>query len=695
MFYRGMIVALLLGLVQHAQAQELLTRAAEVRALPADRAITEVPVELNAVVGYLERPETGTIFIQDETGGTYFRPPAAERIPLRVGDRVRVRGRSVPGLYLTGVEAQSYEVLGRGAPPEAMVANYDDLAEGRYHYQLVRVTGIGRRVTPWETKGSALHLALGGRVVEVRVDEPMPANPDQWVDAQLEITALAAGGINDRRQLVFPYLRVSAWSEMRVLKPAPQLADLETIPAARLLRFDPGRVLDYGHRVRTVGTVLAAFPDGQVFLRDHVAVQSVPTSPTHKKPPPPRAAALAVKMVPPLNLQPGQTLDVAGFPNMEGFSASLVDAVPVQAVSGTGRAVKAVKVSVQELLEGSLDADLVQFDAELVDAFRTASGWELRLVIGNETLRATLPVTGEVEMPKQGSMLRLTGICRVESSTDKGFRSRPDQVLLLLRGEADIAILREPSGWTVQRLLGIISVLLTVLMGGLLWITLLRRQVAKQGRALRRRIAHEAILEERQRIAREFHDTLEQELAGLSLRLDAATTRPLEDKAKTLLETSRHLVSRIQTEARNLVADLRAEPETATDLPAALQELADRTLSETLTVHVSVEPPLPQLPVHVAHHLRMIAQEAVTNVMKHAQAHEIALGLKMEDTHLCLTISDNGIGLDENHTHGQAGHFGCMGIRERCLRIGASVEWLNITPHGTQVRVQWPLSSPN
>ena len=67
---------------------------------------------------------------------------------------------------------------------------------------------------------------------------------------------------------------------------------------------------------------------------------------------------------------------------------------------------------------------------------------------------------------------------------------------------------------------------------------------------LQLRIRHEAALEERQRIAREFHDTLEQELAGLSLRMDAAATRPMEDKARALLETSRNLVTQTKSQGR-------------------------------------------------------------------------------------------------------------------------------------------------
>jgi hypothetical protein len=140
------LVLLLSLLALSAQAQEVLRHAAEVRGLPPDRALAGVPAELEVVVGFIESPSSGTVFVQDETGGTYFRvnPHGAA---LKVGDRVRLRGKSVPGLYLAGVEAQSYEVIGTGEPPIPVRADYEDLASGRYHYQRVQVEGIGRQLS--------------------------------------------------------------------------------------------------------------------------------------------------------------------------------------------------------------------------------------------------------------------------------------------------------------------------------------------------------------------------------------------------------------------------------------------------------------------------------------------------------------------------------------------------------------------
>jgi signal transduction histidine kinase len=288
--------------------------------------------------------------------------------------------------------------------------------------------------------------------------------------------------------------------------------------------------------------------------------------------------------------------------------------------------------------------------------------------------------------------VRVTGICRVETSRDRGFRSRPERVMLLLRGPEDLSLVKAPSWWTAGRLVAAIGLLSTLLTLVLLWTSLLRRQVARQAAALSERITRQATLEERQRIAREFHDTLEQELAGLNLRLDAALTRPLEDKARGLLDASRHLVARLQTEARNLVADLRAGQPDDLDLATELEEIVRRLPADGVpALRVQIDRPLPALPALVVHHLRMIAQEAVTNALKHAAATEIRLELTRGGNALVLRVTDDGRGLAPGATDARPGHFGCMGIRERCQKIGAEVAWLpGPDGHGTLVRLSLP-----
>ncbi len=632
-----------------------------VRSLTAEQAKQGVPVKLRATVGFIDAP--ATVFVQDMTAGTFFRTkqPLGS---LREGDVVEVRGRSYTGLYVSGVELESLQVLGHGDPPEPRPATYDDLASGRFHYLRVKVEGIVRSVVPQEENRAVLRLAVGSRVLEVRVDRPPPAD-GSLIDAGVTVQGLAAGTINELRQLVQPYVRVSTWQDIVVTSPASPADQAPQISAGSLLRFSTAGLS--GHRVRVHGTVLAAFADGHVFLRDE-------------------DSPLALHLAAPQALMPGDVTEVLGFPEMGRFSAVLEDALVEN--HEPGPASPAAEVTLKQIQKGGHDGDLVTLAGTVTDVFRTVDGQVMLLDVDGRRVRCQL-TGGELRAVATGSHVRATGICRVESVTGKGYNSRPDAVSLWLRSSEDVRVLSSPSWWTAERLLSALGLLALVILAAAVWIVMLRRQVARQTTSLRDRIQREAALEERQRIAREFHDTLEQELAGLSLRMGAAATRPLEDKARGLLEASCNLVARIQAEARNLVADLRDDASVA-DLATSLRTLEQRHPADGPVLKLEMEGEGPALPSHVAHHLRMIAQEAVTNALKHARAALITIRLEALAGGVRLMVCDDGAGFDpQAETQGKAGHFGCMGIRERCQKAGAQVQWQSAPGKGTALIVDW------
>jgi signal transduction histidine kinase len=373
---------------------------------------------------------------------------------------------------------------------------------------------------------------------------------------------------------------------------------------------------------------------------------------------------------------------------MDRFSARLVDASVVSRLGGGGGA-EAHRVPVGDLLEGLHDNDLVSIEADLVERYRNERGSTLLLRGGDDTARVeAADLAGE---PSPGTRLRATGIAVVESSRRSGeYRAEPERVVLRLRRTEDLAVLSAPPWWTPARLAtGLVVFLVATVLAGL-WIVSLRRQVTRQTAALRHRIGHEAILEERQRLAREFHDTLEQQLAGLALRLDAAVAKGGDEKLRGFLQGSRSLVSRIQTETRNLVADLRQDPEEAADLVGSLGELLEQGRDGVGPDIALISPTdgLPALPSRSVHHLRMIAQESLTNAIKHAGAKRVDLILEPVPGGLVLRIRDDGRGFDTGvETSGKSGHFGCMGMRERCRKIGARIEWRSAPGEGTEVTV--------
>lgn len=649
---------------------DVLTKAIEVRSLSVADAQKSLPAKLRGTVIFIERT---AIFLQDETSTTFFRP--TEINSVKPGDEIEVEGLTRMGLYLPGLGESTYRVLRPGVLPPGIRANYDDLVSARHHYQRVAIEGVVRSVTPMDEGRTLLRLAMGSRVLDVRVEMP-PERERSLVDCRVRIQGLAAGYHNERRQLVQAHLRVIDWSEVTVLDPAPPVEDVPKISAAELLAF---RVTGKGERrVRIDGVVTAVFPGGHIFLRQD-------------------DAAFGMRLTTLTPLDPGDRVELIGFPEMDAFSASVVNADIVRREPGLP--VPPLEIGSIDRIAGLHDAQLVAVTGTLADVFKTETGSTLVIQDRTRVVQVRLP-SAEAPAAALGSRVRVTGICFVETSQPgSGFASRPGVVSLRLRGAADLVVLQSPPWWTVRRLGTILAGLAAVILVAGLWIAMLRRQVQRQTTALRRRIEAEAALEERQRIAREFHDTLEQELAGVSLRLDALATRVADDKGQSLVAASRNLVSRIQTETRDLISDLRDPAETAGDLVAALTALAARTSSERgVEVQLDITPPIPTLPAAMVHDLRMIARESINNALKHGQATEILLQLNVRENQLTLRVGDNGCGFDATAaTLNKRGHFGCAGIRERSRKLGAQVTWQSrpagtaADAHGTSVDVTLPL----
>lgn len=673
----GLGLALLLGGVGmgNGVAQELekaaelpLKTALAVRSLSEERAAERLPVELRGTVIFIEGPN-GAIVVQDETAGTYFR--GENETVLRVGDEVVVKGRTTPGRYLPGVEQAAYERRGSRELPAPLPATYADFASGRYFFQRVVVEGIVQAVVAsGDESRSILSLAMGEDLLEVRICAP-PQEGHRWVDSRVRIEGVASGGINQRRQLVQPIAWVHDWAGVRMLEQARAEGEVPVISGSKLLAFD---VLGQGgHRVRVAGVVTASLTDGQVFIRDG-------------------AAALRVQFSPPAPLAAGTRIEALGFPKMQRFSAALTNANLLQ--QEPGPAPSPAEVSLHDLLKGSHDQDLVSVTALLSGYFREEEADVLLLEKDGRTIRAQIPPLPR-ELPT-GARVRVTGICRVESNTASGVESHPRSVSLRCRAAEDAVVLDAPSRWTAGRLALVAGGLLLAVLLASLWIALLRRQVRRQTQTLRRQIEHEATLEERQRIAREFHDTLEQGLTGLALRLEGVQARGIDEKNGRLLQASRRLISQMQAETRSLVSELREPAQGLADIVEALKALvAEHPAGCKPALTLEVSSALPPLPSRAVHHLRMIAREAVTNALKHANAARIHIALSLEETGLKMTMADDGCGFDPAAPRGRtAGHFGCIGIEERCDKLGATVCWRSAAGKGTVVEIRLPLPLP-
>jgi signal transduction histidine kinase len=644
-----------------AAATSVLTCARDVRRLTPDQAALGLPVRLESVITYVDAGNT--IFVQDATAGTHVHDMPRDP-SWRWGQRILVEGKTFPGLYVPGIRAARVQALGPGETPAPVRVTIDDLASGVYHYQWVEIEGIGRAVAATAENTSVLRLAVGSRTLEVRVDE-VPPDGAELVDARLAVQGLAAGVINNRRQLVSPYLKVRSFRRIAVIDPAPDPARLPVVPVDNLLRYTLEGTSE--RRVKVQGIVIAAQPGERFFLREGGRAIQVESRSTE-------------------SFRPGDVVEVLGFPQMGSYRAFLADASVRH--NGTVAPPAPQSMTIAELLKGTHDADLVALEGQLVASYAGPDSAVLAMQVENTTFRVRCARLGAPDWPV-GSRLAVRGICRIAGSPNRDYNFRPESFELCADSPDAIRLLSAPSWWTPRRLSGALGVLVVATTLALIWIFLLRRRVREQTAIIRAQLAREVVLEERQRIAREVHDTLEQELVGLALRLDAAAA-VAEPPSQSLLDTTRRLVMRIQAEVRDLVWDLRERAGGPHDLEQSLGYLADR-LQQAATVpfRVLVRGAPWSLPGPVEHDLRRIVQEALTNALKHADPRSVEVEVAYAPDHLCLQIRDDGRGFDSAGPSGaKPGHFGLTGMRERARKINARLDLASTQGQGTTVTVR-------
>jgi len=203
--------------------------------------------------------------------------------------------------------------------------------------------------------------------------------------------------------------------------------------------------------------------------------------------------------------------------------------------------------------------------------------------------------------------------------------------------------------------------------------------------------------EERKRIARELHDETSQALASLLIaleRIDAAIPPDLSD-LKVRLTAARQLAVQTLSGLRALIADLR--PLLLDDLglvPAIRWFATERLESQGIDVDFRIGDGIPRLPAQVETALFRIAQEAIANIVKHAEASQVKIELTCKRD-LVLAIEDDGVGLDLESPIDYDGlqHLGLFGIRERAIAMGGTSTFTSIPRQGSRVQVTIPFES--
>lgn len=663
---RSLILAIFLACTLFAQAEGILRSIPEVLSLSPVEASQNRPVSIEAVL-LVDDPYRSTFFFHDGQASCYVAIPSAKRTDLREGDRYIIEGVCQPGGFKPIIQAQQIRPLGKGVIPQPHRVQGEEILAPKLDAEWIEVEGTitGTQIL---NGGPAFELNISGWTFFAflpRQIKTAPAPLWHLLQSQVRVRGIASVTFNDERQMTSRILYVPSIDAITPIRSASPQTDAPTVLATSLLQATS----DQNQRVRIRGTVTHYLPGNSIFIED-------------------TSGCIRIRTAQPLELTPGDLVEAEGLPVMEPMRPALRAANVNKLASGPAPVPS--KFAPEAQRHTSEQNRLVTFQASLHAIQHTAAGFTLQCEAGGVFFEALLDKSLAGSLPPTiipDATLQLTGLCELRAPGPLNIPKWIEGFRLQLRGIHDIKVLSLPSWWTSERLLGLIGLL--VLLAGTLSVGafLLRQRVKKQTEIIRTKIERESVLEERNRIARDWHDTMEQQLMGVSLLLEDAMSR-LDDSAAAAerLHLGSRMLRHCRNESRTTICDLRSVALESGGLSAAFTEFLEpmaKAAGADFSLKLTGEKIA--LPTSFEHQLLRIAQEAVANAAKHSKATTITVTLAYETDSVRLEISDNGVGFVPSTNSSDGQHLGLSGMQERARRIGAVLEIQSKPAKGTVI----------
>jgi len=344
------------------------------------------------------------------------------------------------------------------------------------------------------------------------------------------------------------------------------------------------------------------------------------------------------------------------------------------------RPVLPLSVTPTEAASGAQAGSLIEVTGVVRKRIHSSDGGlVLEMADTAQHFSAVLPnsLFGRVERDwTPGSTLRVRGICiqNSEPSPEASFS-------LLVSSPSDISVVQGPPWWSGWRLVRTIALCLLVIFAG--FYLSLRLERSK----------HRAIMDEREHLAHEMHDTLAQSFAGVgfylqSIRRSLRQAPALPNGILDEFDVACKLVTETHREASASIAALHPEAHGGTDLLTQLERLTYSLLGgDKLPVELHREGTPRELSPKIADVLFQIGREAISNVLRHAHATSLQLSLRFHLGHVTLSVADNGVGMACDATHEG---FGLQTMRRRCRAVGAELHVETVPGNGTTIRATAP-----
>ena len=645
--------------------------------------------DLSATLTYRENERGGLMIVEDETGAiSIWNHSSVDSRTLHPGDRLRLSVRIGCGrqgnLF---VNCTDLRVVAHGTPPAAIPITSDRLSNPVFENRLVRLEGVLTDVVPDDIDREWLYLVLDSGKGNVFFTYRTCGNEtpcDHLIGATVSVSAFLQNDSPDRRRAIGVKLRIPSLDSIIVRKTGDGSSAAPVLSTAEIgFPLSLSRLRSI--RRSAVGTVAAAWGGDRLLLRTDAGELF--------------RGELARPGLPPF----GSRIRLTGFPETDLYTTILVRSIWQPENGPAAPAETNVQALVVSMLQNE-SAGRECFDFSFHGRTIRLKGVVCELSVGYGDTRLCIRSDDRIVIADIGAcpnaakalgigdLVEICGVCVME--TDRiGLNlvfPRIKGFLIVPRTAADIVVLSRPSWWTPARLLSVIGALVLLLAAILVWNASLRMLALRRGRELFKsqiaKVSSELRVSERTRLAVELHDSITQNLTGVTLQLDAASSARKESPAEAdaLLGVARRSLQSCLDELRRCLWDLRSDALEERDFNQAIR-IALRQVAARADVAVRFNVNRSQLSDATAHAILRIVRELVSNAIRHGRATKIRIAGERTSDMIRFAVSDNGCGFDTATTPGPAdGHFGLSGVRERLKDIHGDIRLSSSPGKGTR-----------